>query len=71
VSFEAAMQQIAPQIMLVDSNMAQFHNNYDAHSPAGLSTDPIWAYLAQRHAHLLRSLRDNYGQPFEIYQVNN
>jgi len=68
VSFEAAIARIAPRIVVVDLYSEEYQNNYAP--PAGRRGPSLLrAYLAAHHARLMGTLRDNYGQPIEVYDL--
>ena len=71
VSFEEAMRQVAPQIALVDAHVAEFQDNYAPAWAKHSRANWIAAYLQNHHARLIHELRDNYGQPFKIYQLDD
>jgi hypothetical protein len=68
VPFETAIAQIAPQFVVVDLYSEEYQNNY-APPPVRRGASLIRAYLANHHARLIGTLRDNYGQPIEVYQL--
>ncbi len=66
--FEAAVTQIGPQVVIVDLYEAEFQDNY-APPPLRHRASLLRDYLARHRARLVGTLRDNYGQPIEVYQL--
>jgi hypothetical protein len=70
VSFDQAMDALAPQIVLVDLYSDEYQNNY-APRPLRHKRNLVRAYLDRHRARLLQTLPDNFGQPVEVYQLDS
>jgi hypothetical protein len=69
ISFEAALGNIAPDIVLLDAAMAGTfadHSTSDRHA----RSEQFWAYMRHHNAQLQQVLNDNYGEPIQIYRLD-
>ena len=68
IAFDAALVQVAPQIVLLDRAMSDYFAA-DASSNRAYR-DPFWNYVQMHHARLLGELRDTRGEPVQVYQLD-
>ena len=68
IPFAQAMNQSAPQVVLLDPIVSRY---FEDHSRALTSKyrDEFWAYMRQHNARLVREIRDNSGVPVQVHQL--
>jgi 4-amino-4-deoxy-L-arabinose transferase-like glycosyltransferase len=69
VSLDAALEQIAPQFILVDPPIANLFTDFS--SPlARTRSEQFWAYMHRHHAVLVDTLYSNTGAAIQIYRLD-
>ncbi len=82
ISFQAAMNHVAPQIVLLDVGMAQILADRSS-SDSTIQSDPIrdimsghsageqfWDFMGMHRARLISEVHDHYGALIQIYQLD-
>ncbi|MGH2522782.1 MAG: ArnT family glycosyltransferase [Anaerolineales bacterium] len=66
LAFDAALEQVAPQVVLLDPAFGQML--MDCSSPTSCArTEQFWSYMRRHRARLLRELQDGSGERVKVY----
>jgi hypothetical protein len=66
-SFGAAMQEIAPQVVLLNPYLTDVLARMDRCGEPPSCADQFWQFMAAHQATLLAEVQDYQGQPVQIY----
>ena len=69
VSFDAALNGVAPDVVLLDADTEGAFAR--ASTPMWLTDgEQFWAYMRRHDAQLIAILHDNYGKPLKVYRLS-
>lgn len=69
ISFDAALEEIAPDVVILDQPLIQMFQ--DRSTPTARErSDTFWRYMRRHNARLTKTMHDNWEQPIEIYWLD-
>ena len=68
LEFDEALTQIKPDIIFIDAHIADISDNYGDHLREARRT-PLRNFLRKHNARLTAEIGDNFGEIFQIYQL--